>query len=371
MAVEAHHSRTAPFPDSCDRGASLKMSAVLIAYSRTVELQRSLGALTAQTHPNVEIVVVLNGATAPVRDIVQQFQRKVNNIKVVSFPVNIYDLHDWPLQLRYVYRAGFEATTGDFVFFQSDDDFVANDFFARMAHLFGENEFCTTAIGLPHSHYWDSGVTESPAPGSWSLRPRFQEGWEAAVECVLRPKEFMPNPGFSYVMKRSEIMKADIFWQHFEMAHLAMVMPFGVTGFDKEAIMYWGRSETQGNVIGNNLPRHEMIKLKVHYLRQDRSNRRMATLMWRRSLEPEIVKKLAVAFRFRENHQTVYLLALSLSSLNLVQAVRVLRVGRPNVQALACWRVFAVTFIFGLPRRLRRLSRIVPSQTRQRLVARL
>jgi len=316
-------------------------------------IRHALRALLDQTYRDLEIIVVLNGATEEVRHVVGEFQARASNVEVVSFPVNVYDWDDVTLVTRMVYRAGFEASSGEYVFLQSDDDFVATDFFARMASLFMENSACTTAIGLPESHYWADGSTVPPDPGAWMERARYMEGREAALHCIADPDEFMPNPGFSYVMRRGEILRVDGLWTNgINLPQVTQVVPFGVTGFDAKAAMYWGRGVHQGNVVVNSLSGKRHLRLKLGYLQLDQRIRASAELMWSEAFGSDSTKELTRVLRSFEDEQTAELLAKSLSAGRVPTFLHVLKVGRPSLSSLGSfrwWRVFAVVFLWHLP----------------------
>jgi glycosyltransferase involved in cell wall biosynthesis len=348
------------------------ISAIVIAYDRPEMIRHALRALLDQTYRDLEIIVVLNGATEEVRHVVGEFQAMASNIEAVFFPVNIYDLDDFTLQLRRVYRAGFEASSGEFVFIQSDDDFVATDFFARMARLFMENPACTTAIGLPQSYYWADGSTVPPGPGAWMDRARYMDGREAALLCISSPDGFMPNAGFCYVMQREAILKAKYFWGGFEITQLTQVVPFGVTGFDAKAAMYWGRGQHQGNVQVDNLPFKSKHRLKLQYILLNQKERENAEVMWRLAFSSDSTKELTRVLRDREDEQTADLLAKSLSACLVSTFLRVFKVAPPSFRSLASrrwWRVLTVVFLWHLPHSLKVFVRaFVPSSLVKRVM---
>jgi hypothetical protein len=350
------------------------ISVVVIAYDRAEMIRHTLGTLLCQTYANLELVVVLNGATEEVRNVVNEYQAISSNLRAISFPVNVYDLFDWTLQLRYVYRAGFEATTGEYVFFQSDDDFVAGDFFSRMARLFIDNPDCTTAIGLPQSHYWADRRIVPPSPGTWMDRPTYIDGREAALSCLADPHEFMPNPGFSYVMRRDEVAKAKGFWEGFELTHLTQVVPFGVTGFDAHAGMFWGRGSHQGNAFGHSLPFSSRKNLYLHWLQCNKTERINGEIMWEENFGPDSTKDLSRLLRRREDEIAVEILAESLARGQFFTFLSVLRVTHPSFKTIGSskmWRLALITFVSRLPESFKNNARYsIPSSVRRKIMGR-
>ena len=311
-----------------------KISVVLIAYDRPSMVEHALKTLTGQTYQDLEIVVVLNGATPEVRTTVAEFQTRSNNVSEVNFPVNIYNLDDFSLQIRTVYRAGFESTTGEFVFFQSDDDYVAQDFFSRMARLFIENGRCHSAIGLPCSHYWSDDRILPAEEGAWSKRSTYMPGTTVALRSLdsRTYPGFMPNPGFSYVMSRDGILKAEDFWGGFEMTQLTQVVAFGESGFDPLAAMYWGRGTHQGNVMVDTLPIRRSAALKRMYVSENQKERAVAYAMWQAAFSRAESGELSRLMKAREEEQTVQVFVRSLSAGHVSDAWKAVRlVGIPSM----------------------------------------
>lgn len=276
------------------------ISAIVIAFNRPRMLEKSLHALINQSYKDLEIVLVLNGATTEVRQVAEVLGPKIRNLRVVSFPINVFSIENLPIVFRYVYRAGFEASNGEYVFFQSDDDFVADDFFARMARLFIDNQSCTTAIGMPYSYYWAEDRVVPPDPGPWEQRATYMDGPTAADLSMSLPW-FNPNPGFSYVMRRDAIMKAKDFWGGWELTQLAQVVPFGVAGFDPQAIMYWGRGEHQGNVQVDRFSTRDHLRIRLQEYQMETNSRLFAEQMWTNGLGKATTKRLTHVMRRNED----------------------------------------------------------------------
>lgn len=276
------------------------ISAIVIAFNRPKMLENSLQSLISQSYKDLEVVLVLNGATTEVRQVAEMLGPKIRNFTVVSFPINVFSIENLPIVFRYVYRAGFDASSGEYVFFQSDDDFVADDFFARMAKLFIDNQSCTTAIGMPHSYYWAEDEVVPPDPGPWEQRATYMDGPTAAYSS-MSVSGFTQNPGFSYVMRRDAIMKAKDFWGGWELTQLAQVVPFGVAGFDRKAIMYWGRGEHQGNVQVNRFRARDHLRIRLQEFQMEKNSRLSAEEMWVDGLGKATTKKLTRVMRLNED----------------------------------------------------------------------
>ena len=65
--------------------------------------------------------------------------------------MNQFSLDDPSLYITVTWNAALKEATGDYVWIQEDDDFLADDYAEKMVALFEENPECTTAAGLPVS----------------------------------------------------------------------------------------------------------------------------------------------------------------------------------------------------------------------------
>lgn len=225
------------------------VSIIIDTYYRPEMLKRAVNCILGQTYKNTELIIVNNGATPETIEYILALETKEEKVSLVHFKENQFSWDDPHLIVRVCYNAGLAATKGDIVFYQSDDDWVANDFIERMVKLFLGNPKCTTAIGRVVNSLYDGTVINM-----YEVRERdtYINGYDLAIDLMDgAAKLVQPNPGHSFVIKRDILIKCGGFQDIFEYHQMLGIVPFGETGFDPEALMYWGRGPEQLNVIVN------------------------------------------------------------------------------------------------------------------------
>jgi len=259
--------------------ASLTVSVIIVTHSeeRLPKLKRILNGLAAQTYPHVEVIVVGNGVTASEHAYLSRWAEEANGRRFLPFDTNAWSYEDHSSIGRLRYQAGIQHSQGELVFCQSDDDFVAPDFFERMVDLFASNPECMTAIGLPLSYYWASDRVVFPEEGAWKNRPRYMHGKDLVLNWI-KDGSFHPNPGFCFVCRKELFRVAgDDIWYGYDTSVLLSLVPQGITGFDPAALMYWGYHDDQAHIELNR--RHY---LDFVYVKAFRSRDRFAVDIWKK-----------------------------------------------------------------------------------------
>src|SRR2546428_10463780 len=117
-------------------------------YFRPHLLKVAVDAVRRQTYENIELILVNNGGTAETVDYLHELETQDKRVKLVHFKENQYKPFEPGLIIQVCYNAGLSAATGDYVFHQSDDDVIADDYVEKMVALFGGNRARTNAAGL-------------------------------------------------------------------------------------------------------------------------------------------------------------------------------------------------------------------------------
>lgn len=257
----------------------LTVSVIIVTHSeeRFPKLKRILSSLAAQTYPHVEVIVIGNGVTTVEHAYLSRWAEEAEGRRFLPFSDNVWSYEDHSAVGRLRYQAGVDLAAGELVFCQSDDDFVAPDFFERMVDLFVSNPECKTAIGLPLSYYWDDDSVVYPENGAWKHRPRYMHGKDLVLNWI-KDGSFHPNPGFCFVT-RKELFQSigDDIWYGYDTSVLLFLVPQGITGFDSAALMYWGRHDNQAHFEFNRRHYRDFIYLNTIKIRD-----RIATDIWKK-----------------------------------------------------------------------------------------
>lgn len=220
---------------------------IIDTFNRPALLKEAVDALFRQTYPHLEIILVNNAATPETVEYLNQISARDRRIKLVHFTENQFSWDD-PLKLVNCYNAGLKVATGDYVWYQSDDDMIADDYAEKMVSLFQGNPECITAAGLPVPIDVNGNVLSDYRSRTKNLRPRYMEGHLLALD-ALRGGKMFSAPGTIFTIKRDVLVKAGGYHPCMEDSHLYGIAAFGVTGFDETAFFYWRRHEGQLNQI--------------------------------------------------------------------------------------------------------------------------
>jgi len=221
---------------------------IMDTFNRPALLRHAVEALFRQTYTHLEIILVNNAATPETVAYLHQLEAKDRRVKLIHFTENQFSW-DNPMKLINCYNAGLAMATGDYVWYQSDDDWIADDYAEKMVRLFEENPECTTVAGMPVAV--DSrGMLLDSGHRTTNFRPRYTPGHELSLD-YLRGGNMYSAPGTMFTIKRDVLVKAGGYHRNLEDSHLYGIVPFGVSGFDETARFYWRYHDGQVNKLLN------------------------------------------------------------------------------------------------------------------------
>lgn len=126
----------------------MKVSIVTTAYNIEAYVEKCLGSLLAQTHEDLEIIVVNDCSTDKTMDIVGKFTDE--RIKVVN--------HSQNMGAGWARRTGIGAATGDYVITVDGDDWLAPDFIEALAKNAEETDADIVSGGI--TYVWSDTYEE-------------------------------------------------------------------------------------------------------------------------------------------------------------------------------------------------------------------
>ena len=219
---------------------------IMDTYYRPAMLKEAVEALFRQTYDNLEIILVNNGATEETVEYLHQVEAIDKRVKLVHFQENQFSWDDPGLVVN-CWNAALEVATGDYIWYQADDDLIADDYAGKMVALFQGNSDCTTAAGVMVAMD-SSGTVIDQRPRSSDFRPRYMPGHLLALD-ILRGGKVLFNPtGTVFTIRRDVHVKMGGYHRSILLSHHYGMVPFGVTGFDETAHFYWRRHDGQ---LGN------------------------------------------------------------------------------------------------------------------------
>lgn len=218
---------------------------IMDTYYRPAMLKEAVNALFRQTYDNLEIILINNGATPETINYLNEVAALNKRVNLLHFKENQYSQDDPMKMLDACLNPALKMATGDYVWYQSDDDLIADDYVEKMVALFQGNPECTTAAGLPVSIDVNGKIMHEYVRTA-NFRPRYVAGHTLALDHLHGGKMFSA-PGSIFTIKRDVLIKAGGFHRNMEGSQLYGIVPFGVTGFDETAIFYWRRHDLQLN----------------------------------------------------------------------------------------------------------------------------
>jgi glycosyltransferase involved in cell wall biosynthesis len=214
-------------------------------YNRPALLKEAVDALFRQTYDNLEIILVNNGATPETIEYLNEVSLIDKRVKIVHFKENQYSPDDPLKMIDTCLNSALKIATGDYVWYQADDDLIADDYIEKMVALFKENSECITTAGIPVSIDIQGNIIDT-GPRTSNYRPRYMPGHMLALD-HLREGKMFSAPGSIFTIKRDVLIRAGGFHRAIELSQLYGIVPFGVTGFEETALFYWRRHEGQLN----------------------------------------------------------------------------------------------------------------------------
>ena len=219
---------------------------ILDTYYRPKLLKQAVDAIRRQTYDNLEIILINNGATPETIEYLYFAAKDDERIKLIHFEENQYHPNDPLRMLDVCLNVGLHKAKGDYIFYQSDDDWISDNYVKKMVSLFLGHPECTTAAGLPVAVY-ENGTVISTAERTNNLRSRYMLGHEVALD-KLRGGHMFSAPGSIFSIKTEVLRQSGGFHRNLDKSHLYGIVPFGVTGFDETAVLHWRRHGAQLNV---------------------------------------------------------------------------------------------------------------------------
>lgn len=221
---------------------------IMLTYYKPHYIRYAVDALFRQTYTNLEIIIINNGAHPETQEYLKCLENSDKRVKLVHFEKNQYCQSDPGRIIDVCYNKALSVAVGDYVFFNSDDDRMADDYVEKMVKLFQGIPDCTTAAGIVVNIDADGEVIDKE-PRNTNYRPRYMPGHILALDCIKGKSHMFGAPGTIFTIKRDALIKAGGYHRAIEISDLYGIVPFGVTGFDETAVFYWRRHDKQLNKI--------------------------------------------------------------------------------------------------------------------------
>ena len=257
--------------------------------SRTNLIAKCIDSINNQTYKNIQKILINNAR--PVDEMNQISSYGLDNVntiesnrlsdwEVISLEVSAFDPQDYTSVWKVPGILAMTKVVNKYLFCLNDDDYIDANFFQNISDSFTKYPDAITAFGFPLSYEVKSGKVSYPISGSWELRPEYEEGLTVSSKYLKYDPSYHPNPGFSFVCLTEKVRPIEeyFFSGGFpDLTALMQIVPFGKTIFNRQALMYLGRHDTQQrdswdeeNRYGMTYKRYfsKMLKINLESLRK-------------------------------------------------------------------------------------------------------
>jgi len=217
---------------------------------RPEKTARALKALNDQSFSGIQKILINNARSEEEINHLRARGNLTEDWEVITFEISEYISGDYGSVWRVPGNRALDEAIGKYIFFQSDDDFLADDFFAKMATLFAKYPDAVCAVGLPVFYNWLTNEKFlKPGERTWMTRPTLESGRDLLFK-QLADARYSNDCRFSLVMDIEKVrdVRDSLFETGFPDHNcLLQVGIRGSVAFDKSAEMYWGVHPGQDN----------------------------------------------------------------------------------------------------------------------------
>ena len=236
-----------PICESYSEGSPI-LSVIIDCYYRLDLVRQSIQSVLNQDYPNVELILVDNGAQPDIRQHLARVHANSKNTVLIKFEENQFSWDDVEKPVAICWNAALIHAKGDFVCHLSYDDLLSNCYASRMVKLFVDNPACVTAAPLQYSINDEGHVNTDSSMRDRNRRDRYIDGLDLAIDLIKgHPKKLMGQSGEILVIRRKLLLQHGGFDRLIDLSQILKYAILGVSGFDKNAALYWRHHEWQLN----------------------------------------------------------------------------------------------------------------------------
>jgi len=224
---------------------------ILVVYDCNLGyVYQAIDSILTQTYTNTELIIVDNGTSEKVSELIHQTFTDNPNVTLIKVPFHIYnpDSDDFDDPISCLWNAALFASVGDYVYFISCDDYLSSNYVSSMVKLYQNNSACTSACPLVQS-VDENGVLNKSTSRSYFLRnqrKRYTHGLDL-LRSYSNSGTQISFPGGIFSHKTSVVLDAGGFDSANDLTQLVKLAIFGISGFDPTACLYWRHHPNQAN----------------------------------------------------------------------------------------------------------------------------
>jgi len=227
----------------------MTLSIIIDCYFNLGYVKESVESALNQDYPNVEIMLIDNGASDDISNYLKEIYNKNKNTALLVYEENQFDWKMDELFVLICWNAALLKCKGELVTHLSYDDKFSKNYASSMIKLFVDNPNCQTAAPLPISIN-KYGKTNPVDYLPTNNRSRYMSGKDLALDFIKgSPKKFFFAPGEIFVIRRELLIEYGGFDRSVDLMQILKYVIHGETGFDNNAYAYWRHHDNQLNRI--------------------------------------------------------------------------------------------------------------------------
>jgi glycosyltransferase involved in cell wall biosynthesis len=227
------------------------LSVIIDCYYGLDLVKQSVQSVIDQDYPNVELILVNNGAQQDVSEYLLDIHNRTKNVPLIKFDENQFDWNDTEKIVTICWNAALIHSKGEYVSHLAYDDKLSENYATRMIQLFVGNPDCVTAAPLAVTIDENGNIIGSPEEHMLgNTRGRYTDGVRLAVDLIHgKPEKLFAAPGELLVIKKTLLMQLGGYDRIIDLSQVLKYAIQGISGFDAEANVFWRKHDAQLNKI--------------------------------------------------------------------------------------------------------------------------
>lgn len=224
----------------------------IVAYYKLDFLIDSINSVLNQDYENYELIIVDNGSKIEVKEYIELIKNH-KKIKVINYNKNQFSWDDPLLQIEVCWNKALSESKSDYIMHLGYDDRISPNLLKEYNKILKKKKCLTIAPNLKEI---DRNGLETNLIAMINKRPEVTQGKEIAMSIFDEHSDIkFIAPGEIFTIETEYLKKYGGYHRNVEMDHLFGIVPFGLSGFAKNAFVYWRR---HGENLGNELPKRGM-----------------------------------------------------------------------------------------------------------------
>lgn len=211
-------------------------------------LKEAVHSVYSQDYPNIELILINNGALADVTDFLQFSHHHHINTPYIKFKKNQFSWADVNIALSTCWNAALLNAKGDYLYHLSYDDRLSPNFARLVVRLFQENTRCITAGGLPQLIDKFGNEIDSQHLRLGNRRDRYTQGIDIALDIIRgNPNSLFSAPGEILAIRKDVLLDLGGYDRLHDLSQVLKYAILGESGFDPGCQVFWRSHDQQLN----------------------------------------------------------------------------------------------------------------------------